>query len=245
MDEKKSEELFYVGQFLKTAGMSFCVDPGESPDFTLKGEGVCLGLELTQLFHPSSQAALSRRAVESLRGRVVSQAQSLYEKATNPPVHVSVFFNSNKRLNSAEVSPLAQKLANLVLRNLPEQAGHKSEEFDWDNRAWFPEEINRVSVWRIPQILNSHWSEPDAVYIPECSIELVQGIIEKKNAKLGSYTKISPECWLLIILDGFRLSGTFTVTQTVLDHVYPSGFKKVYLFQPFERRVYSLNTSPL
>lgn len=163
--------------------------------------------------------------------------------ATNPPVHVSVFFNSYKRFNRAEVSPLAQKLANLVLRNLPEQAGHKSEEFDWDNRAWFPEEINHVSVWRIPQILKSHWSAPDAEYIPECSIELVQGIIEKKNAKLGSYAKISPECWLLIVLDGFRLSGTFTVAQTVLDHVYPSGFKKVYLFQPFEHRVYSLNTS--
>lgn len=245
MDEKKSEELFYVGQFLKTAGMSFCVDPGESPDFTLKGEGVCLGLELTQLFHPSSQAALPRRAVESLRGRVVSQAQSLYKMAANPPVHVSVFFNSFKRLNRAGISPLAQKLANLVLRNLPEQDGHRSEEFDWDNRAWFPEEINHVLVWRIPQILNSHWSAPDAEYIPECSIELVQGVIENKNTKLGNYAKIVPECWLLIVLDGFRLSGTFNVTQTVLDHVYPSGFKKVYLFQPFERRVYSLNTSPL
>ena len=243
MDKKKSEELHFVGQFLETAGMSYSIDSGESPDFILKSDGVCLGLEVTQLFHPSSQPAFARRRVESLRSRVVSQAQSLYGMTGNPPVHVSVFFNSCQKINTVDVSSLAKKLANLVLRNLPEQDGHKSEEFNWDNRGWFPSEINHVSVWRLSQILDSHWSTPDAEYIPECSIELIQGVIEKKNAKLVNYAKTVLECWLLIIFDDFRLSGTFKVTQALLDHAYSSGFRKVYMFQPFERRVYSLNTS--
>ena len=193
-----------------------------------------LGLEVTQLFHQATRPALSRRGIESLRDRIVSRARSLYEKERRPIAIVSVIFNSSLNITRSDVPQLANKLMGVVIRNLPEQYGSKSEEFNWENRGWFPEEINRVSVSRFPEINDSHWYSPDAEYLPEGSIELVQSVIEKKNAKLVDYVKLVSECWLLIVLDDFRLSGAFIISQEVLDHTYSSGLRK---FSSFSRLI--------
>lgn len=241
LGNKKAEEMYFVNRFLSAANISCLLEARESPDFVLNQEGASFGLEVTQLLHPANGSALPRRGKESLRDLIIERAQSIYEGTEGTVVIVSVIFNPALDITKRDVEWLAAKLANVVIRNMPVQFGSASEEFDWENRAWFPEEINRVSVARFQEITKSHWYSPDSEFLLECTAELVQAIIEKKEAKLVDYLRAVPECWLLIVLDDFRLSGAFVISQAVLDHVYPSGFTRVFLFQLFNSQLHSLN----
>ncbi len=244
MLDKKREEMFFARRFLEAGNLEFEIDPGEAPDFTLTSGTNRVGLEVTRIFHQSDIKGKPRKVVENLRDRVLSHAHRLYHATANPPVHVSVFFKSGHAIGKSEVSPLAQKLVSLVIRNLPDSDSCKKAEFNWINREWFPEEIDQISVWRFAWLTKSNWSAPDSEYVPKCSVELIQETISKKNGKFASYAETHPNCWLLVVADDFSLSGTFDFTPAVLAHGYTSSFKRVYLLQLFSRQVYTLNTLP-
>jgi hypothetical protein len=244
MLDKKCEEMFFVRRFLEAESLNFEIFPGESPDFTLTSGTSRVGLEVTRIFHPAEIKGKPRKVVESLRDRVLSQAQRLYHETGNPPVHVSVFFKSGQPIEKSEVSPLARKLVSLVIRNLPDSDSCKKEEFNWTNRKWFPEELDQIMVWRFSWATKSNWSAPDSEHVPKCSIELIQESISKKNSKFSCYAETHPNCWLLIVADDFSLSGTFEFTHAVLAHGYTSNFERIYLVQPFSPQVYSLSALP-
>jgi hypothetical protein len=241
--EKKREEKFFVERFLSKVDLHYIIEPGEAPDFLLHDQSKTTGLEVTRLFHPPGTVGMPRRAIESLREDVVERARSLYQNTENPIVHVSVFFSSSKTFNKPRVSALANELKNLVLRNLPPLPdSHNDEEYDWINRDWFPEEIHRISVWRISTLTISHWSAPDAEYEPSCTPETIQNVIAKKAARFEAYSKVVSECWLLLVLDDFRLSGMFKLPESVLSYQYESPFRRVYLLKAFSGDVFQLNS---
>ena len=74
MHEKKAEERFFVERFLAGAKLEFKFEPGEAPDFKLRCGAECIGLEVTRLFHPAPAGAMPRKAVESVRERVIREA---------------------------------------------------------------------------------------------------------------------------------------------------------------------------
>jgi len=74
---------------------------------------------------------MPRQAVETLRDRVIREARQSYVAAGRPPVLVSVLFNSSAGFGKSDVSRLASKLFELVLRNFPEADSRTEEEYDW------------------------------------------------------------------------------------------------------------------
>jgi hypothetical protein len=240
--EKKREEQFFVERFLSRVDLQYILESCEAPDFRLHDESKTTGLEVTRLFHSPGKVGMPRRAIESLREDVVERARSLYKSTEQPIVHVSVFFNSSKAFNKPRVSTLANELNDLVIRNIPLPDSHTEEEYDWINRDWFPEEIHRISVWRFSALTSSHWSAPDAEYVPSCTVETIQDVISKKAARFEAYSKLVPECWLLLVLDDFRLSGMFQLSESVLSHQFGSPFHRVYILKTFSGEVFRLNS---
>ena len=172
-----------------------------------------------------------------------SKASSAYAATENPPVLVSVLFNSSYRVAKSDVARLGRSLFELAVRNLPEEDATSEEEYEWTNREWFPEEFLRVAVARFSFLTSSHWSAPDFGYIPNCSPDLIQVAISRKIEKFPVYASTFPECWLLVVADDFHLSGELQLPAEVLSHVYASPFARTYLFQTFSRRVYRLSSA--
>lgn len=242
-NNKKREEQYFVDRFLSKEGLQYGLEPGEAPDFRLTNQAETIGLEVTRLFHLPDRDGIWRRATESLREDVVRRARTMYECEGGPPIHVSVFFNSSTPFTKQRVKTLADELKTLVIRNLPNPDSHATEEYDWINREWFPEEISQISVWRLSGLTSCDWTAPDAAFVPHCTIEMIQEVILKKAARFNAYTRLVQECWLLLVLDGFRLSGTFQLSEAVLSHHYQSPFVRLYILQVFNGEVIRLNRS--
>ena len=242
---KKEEERFFVERFLRGAGLEFAAEDHERPDFVLSHGEFRVGLEVTRIFHRARPESMPRQAVETLRDRVIREARQSYVAAGRPPVLVSVLFNSSAGFGKSDVSRLASKLFELVLRNFPEADSRTEEEYDWLNRDWFPEEFLHVSVSRFSFLMESYWSSPDAEYAPNCSTDSIQERISEEASKFSAYASAFPECWLLVVADDFRLSGSFQFPQETLEHVYSSPFSQAYLLEPFSSRVHPLKSRPV
>jgi hypothetical protein len=239
-DEKKAEEEFYLRRLLKAIGLDSIAEPDESPDFVLKREASVVGVEVTRLFHSAAIGMMPRQAAEQLRTRVVKEAERLYVAGGHPPVLASVHFNPSHGFKKGDVPHLAQRLLQLVLRNMPAIDSRQEEEYEWENREWFPEEFHLVSVARLSVVTQSHWSAPDAAYAPTCSPELVQERVSEKAAKISSYSSKVPECWLLVVADDFWLSGSFQFPPETLQHEYVSPFNRLFLLEAFGGEVHEL-----
>lgn len=239
--EKKAEERFFIDRFVAGVGLDFKIEPGEVPDFRLGYGTAHVGLEVTRIFHPPLDAAVPRKAIESLRERVIREAQSSYERGNHPPVWVFLFFNPSKPFGKSDVGRLSNSLCQLVRRNLPKPGFHNEEDYNWLNREWFPEEFDHIRVSRTSSLARSFWSAPDDEYIPACAPALIQETIYKKARRFDAYAATLQECWLLIVADDFSLSGLFELAADTLVQEYTSPFTRVYLLRAMSSRVYRLN----
>jgi hypothetical protein len=64
----------------------------------------------------------------------------------------------------------------------------------------------------------------------------------KKAARFEAYSKLVNECWLLLVLDDFRLSGMFQLSESVLSHQYESPFHRIYILKTFRGEVFQLSS---
>src|SRR4030095_15247944 len=141
------------------------VSKSENPDFLVQSVDGLIGIELTRLFRKSAQGHSLAREQESLRERIATEAKSRYEAVPRPPIHVSIHFNHNPALRKSDVTELAARLVELAIRLTPDIGGKSEEEYHWLNRAYFPEQIAAVSVYRPRVLAKSVWSTPSADYV--------------------------------------------------------------------------------
>ena len=81
---------------------------------------------------------------------IVKNAGRKYAATGLPPLHVSIHFSGEHHaLYKAHIEPLAQAIASLVANNVPPPGSAFSEQYNWDNRAYFPEEIDTISAYHL------------------------------------------------------------------------------------------------
>ena len=70
--------------------------------------------------------------------------------------------------------------------------------------------------------------------------EFLTSVIAEKNARLPHYQAVVARVWLLIVVDLFPLSGSFSVPRTVETWKFSFDFEKVLLFSREDTRVFEL-----
>lgn len=241
---QKQIERAQLDRFLSVASglPSGLIVEAEEPDFLILCENT-IGVELTDLYWSAQPGVAPFQAVEGLRSRIAELAEHNYSSRGLPPLHVSIHFNPNYSLTKRDVPGLATAISDLVEANLPAEGGVYREEYDWDNRAHFPEELLLVSAWRLASLKRSFFSAPSAAFIPDMSREDIERILLAKANKVERYLRKCDQIWLVINCDGGNLSNVFDVDEEVFRTAFETPFDRVFVFRHMAGKVHELRLS--
>ena len=212
----------------------------EEPDF-LVSDGRLVGVELTELYWEEASGALPHQAIEALRARIAEAAWRKYDVKGLSPVHVSVHFNPSYVLGKRDVPRLSDAIADWAASHIPAAGTSFSEEYEWENRAYFPKEVDQLSIFNFAGFEESFFSSPGAAFIPELCRNDIERALRLKEPKVETYRTKCEEVWLLINCDGGRLSNVFKLSDGVLDEVFDSSFDRAFLFQHVAEKVHELH----
>lgn len=241
---KKDYEKILFDRFVMLKGdlPAGTVEQTEEPDFLLHcaNEGGSLGIELTALHWAATGKDQPAQAREAMLRRIAEMARDRYAATAQPSVTVSIhfspFFNPTKAISSS----LAESIAKVVQRNLPPMDETTNEEYTWDNRDYFPEEVNSLSVSRFTGHKEIFFSAPQAAFIPQLMRTDLERAITPKEAKVAAYRKKADEVWLVVTCDGGGLSGSYDFDEAMLNPAFVSGFDRIFLMRSLAARVHEL-----
>lgn len=213
----------------------------EEPDFIVVTKKRKIGIELTDLYWQTINSELPRQSQETLWSRIVNVAERDYSKSGLTPLYVTVTFNQKSSLKKKDVERISTGVFDVVIRNVPLPGQNSVEEYDWDNRMYFPEEIARISVCNIKSMTESFFCVSSTAFIPTLSSEDISRIMSSKESKLEQYMNACDEVWLLVNYDCTPFSTFFKIDESVISLAYDSGFNRVFFMGHQTPKIYELN----
>ncbi|WP_155623485.1 hypothetical protein [Burkholderia vietnamiensis] len=224
---RKHAESFY---FERAQGLLTCwprgtVDAtGEEPDIVVEGPAGKYGVEVTEMLRDGV------RAVEETRRLICEKAQKLFLKSVSADcLDVKVVFREHAALGLRAKDAAASDLAAIVgsrIDSIPSDVLSTRLEGGTD----FESDLF-TSIWlhHHPNYLRSRWQPVDAWWVPVASPADVQATIDKKERKVAAYRKRVEDVWLLIVLQGFSGSASWSVHDSVFEHQFCTTFDGVVL----------------
>lgn len=216
------------------------ISDSEEPDFIVDTGDRKIGIELTDLYWQPLPNQAPRQSQESLWYRIVKAAERIYSESALAPLQVSVHFNRQYSLRKSDVARLAKAIAAVVVRNAPPPGKNSSEDYDWENRDYFPEEVITINVWNIERVRESFFNSPSAAFIPTLRSDDILRAMSLKESKVDRYRTRCDEVWLLVNCDGGQLSTLFEHDEAVIQKTYSSRFDRVFLMRHLAGKVYEL-----
>jgi hypothetical protein len=211
------------------------VEQGEEPDFRVRSESGCVGIEVTEYFRPETVSGSPLQEQEALAHQVSQRATEECLRRQAPPLLASVSFNHNHRLSKKDVVPLADTIASLVIPAA--SSGFWSVEIDDD---LLPESVDYITVYRPSGLKEPFISNTGAVWVPEIDSTELARVVAGKERKLLSYRRDCTQVWLLVFVDGFRISSITEYPQQVVE--LASQFDRVVVLHDWSR-AYTLSVS--
>jgi hypothetical protein len=210
-----------------------------APDLVADFDDQQVALEVTEIFAPSDRARVPYQAVENYRQQLLETCEVDWHRHGNPAVEVHVHFNPSVTILKNQIGALGSQLCQAVVAHLPSADGYAELEFDWDRRdSFLPEQVAAIHVVRFPEGDRSHWLGADAGFIAPLTPALLQDRIDRKRR--GNYREGTAASWLVIVADGRRISGTFSISDSVTEHRYQTQFDRVFLLEIFSKRAFEL-----
>jgi hypothetical protein len=231
MSNKKTHERYLIEQF-RACHPDFPVGEiahFEGPDFLVRASTGPVGLEVTELLRPSRAGERPRIEQEALRQRVADRARKCYEASGGPPISVALFFSHFQDLNKRDIPGLAEQLAGIALRT-PVAMSSSLVLDAGDENPVLPPLVDRMRLARFPVVTESDWVVVDAEYLTPLTHDYLQAVLDAKTARTSDYRRHASTLWLLVVIDGFRISGSFTLPDDLLTRPYRHGFDRVFVF---------------
>jgi hypothetical protein len=199
----------------------------ETPDFlVLTPIGGKIGIEHTQVFKKDGTDATAEQPDEATKDFINTAAKRHAEFLGLPPAHVTLFFNpqylrrttGDKRrfFTKAEKQSIAERIAAFVGTYMPAEGDFI--ECDW--RSGQPRQVDLIHINRVHPIDRHDWRWLEFNAIQYGAIERLQDAITRKNKRYAACLRECDECWLIVVADSFKSSGTIHPDATSLSHVY-------------------------
>jgi hypothetical protein len=231
---KTEVERTYLNGFAKTlkdfpAG---CILKSENPDFLISAdERPIIGIELTRMFRTPVQGEPPLREQESLREQIKYSAKARYVDLAQPPISVGVLFNNRVVLRRRDVKRVAQMLADVAIRLMPDPGEQRTEKYNSINRNYFPEEVDTIVVGRPERLHRSAWHIASAEDLRPLSMSDIQGRITAKNARVSDYLKKCDRIWLVLCTGGSGLSSYLELSDEASQARYHGQFTRVFIYK--------------
>lgn len=223
---KHAESFFFERtQALLTCWPTGIVDAaGEEPDIIVGWAQGRYGVEVTEMLRGEI------RAVEESHRLICEKGRKRFLNAVNADcLDVKVIFRDHSVMGQREQDAAATNLAAIVRTRIPSVpegvfASRLEEGTDFESSLF-------TAVWlhHHPNCPRSRWQPVGAWWVPVASVDHVQATIDKKERKVAAYRKRVEEVWLLIVLQGFRGSASWSVDDAVFSHQFETTFNGLVL----------------
>ncbi len=219
------------------------IEPGEGPDFIVRGTDRTIGIELTDLYRKSSAGRTSEQAIESMRKLLVSCAQKIYEAKNLPPVIASFYLHNEIQIKKSEINNFSRELAHLVAENCPDPNSRCEIPDGWDDMRKLPNGLTLVSINRLDVLTKSQFRAPSATWVATLEQRDIEAAIVSKDLKYKSYKTKCDEVWLIISADTESMATWFELDVKILNKTYSSEFDRVFLVQQFRKKSFEIQLS--
>jgi hypothetical protein len=240
---QKERERHYLERF-KTTCSGFpagTMRAHEKPDFLVEAVEGIVGIELTELYRSDSEARIPRQASEALREQCIRQAETICSNDARSQLYVSVYFSHWIHVRKSAIAALSARLAELVQSANTDVDSSIVLENDGETNG-FPEEVDSIHIRKLPSALKGFWNAPSVGWVPDCSSEEIQEVIDKKSRRVIDYLRHCNSIWLVIVIDGFRISSSFNLPKKIRNHHYRSDFDRTFILNNVTPNSFRLST---
>jgi hypothetical protein len=211
----------------------------EPPDFVFENNGHRLGIELTIFFLPPRPGESYHQERQSLKNRIVAEAERLYAEAGGPALYVHVIFNERAQLRKKDTQPFAKELANAILAYpVPQKYSEVRVKIPWDFK---PKWAGLISVNGSINGNDKLWRADAggrvAVITREQIVEVIRGKAEKEPLARAR----CDELWLVIVNDHFSLAAQAEISTEALNASYECPFDRLIWLLPDAPRAIDLS----
>lgn len=217
--------------------------PDGAPDFLIHSSGHALGIEHREVLVPQSPTKTPERAQEAYEDDILAMAKELTELRGTTVSHVSVSFGRGLPSKRQQRLALAREISALVHDYLP--ANDRYVALDYNH--FLPRKIHclqRVSIYRNDVLTApAHWAALRAAWVMSDCVDLLQQAIDDKANNYDKYRTHCDECWLLLVADTRKPSGTVHPDDRSTSHEYRSPFERTYLLDVFRGALHLLRSS--
>lgn len=180
------------------------IEETESPDFIVRDGECSIGIEVCEYFRPERSAGAYPVEQEALRQRIVDRASQICAERRMRGLLVPVSFRRDVRIFKQNVDVIATAIVNAIeLRNC-----HVSDE---QTTAGC---IDELWVHDIGEKHEAAVTRADTTWLPPLDVEELTRMIAVKESKLAAYRQRCASVWLLIVIDGFRVSSMIETPET-------------------------------
>lgn len=195
----------------------------ESPDFAAIRNGCKVGLELTS--YTGSQEETRK---ECLISKVKNICQAKLARCLNVPSRIEIQCDYERWPLSQNREEIAEVIVTLI------RDTYKGESFELYKKN-IPEILKICGIYRIlvkrnyDEICPTQWSFPQLGCEKEISIDILQGIVDKKNRFREAYSEEFDETWLVILAQKFGGSSYYKPLRCPIKMAF--NFDRVFLFE--------------
>jgi hypothetical protein len=198
-----------------------------------------LGIEVTEYLLGQGKGGSHSRRLESVRRKIVHDAQLEYEKNMSHCLQVSVIWASIDCPTTGEEKIISQAVLRLV--TIQTSGSGRLWRIGWEQfkEPVLQKYVAEVSIYLIGDIGQSCWASSAAFWLWEAE-KRVRVALDEKEPKVSAYRKFCRELWLLIVADKSWLSAKFFPDQNFAKATFHSSFDRAFLLDESSSLVHEL-----
>jgi hypothetical protein len=173
------------------------IEPGEAPDFVVRTDRSCVGIEVCEYFRPERPLGSHPKEQEALTHHITDRATARAIEAGVPPCWVVVTFERNVRLLKRDIDTVADAIVDAI----------RTGRTYLRNNGKLPSCIDDIVVHPLPAGKELLVAPIGTTWVPPTDADELARLIATKEGKLPAYRARCDVVWLLIVIDGFQLSS--------------------------------------
>lgn len=228
----KRRERFYLGALqraLRDVPSGSALEP-EPPDFVFVTGRHRLGIELTTFYLPPNPGEPPHQERQSLKDRIVSEADRIHASKGGLPLYVDVIFTGHERISKKDIQGFARELADVVLNYpSPRHFGEPTLEIPWD---LLPKWAASIRVQGSINGVDKLWRANAGGWVAEITSEHVSEVVKDKARRAPLARTRCDELWLVIVNDNFSKAAQAEISTEAISVTYDGPFDRLVWLIP-------------
>jgi hypothetical protein len=228
--EQKARELASVNR-LRELDPKFPAGNIEETDEPLDAlvrlaTGGCIGIEVREFARDDAPTGSQLNAYQDLTHKIAAAAQHTYVMTSGPPILASLFFDRDFRCRSRDIAKMGASIAAEVAKVAP-SVSWSADIYGWE--VGLSNGIDRILLHGVASLKDPSFAPMYADFYGELLPSQIDYILEQKQSKLRAYRQKCEQIWLLVVIDGFKLSGWSEPSSHLAEQTYQTGFDRLLL----------------